>query len=142
MSFLKNNKGVVFLGIIVALCIILGVVGNVNLNKKVDSAYNTPKNTRGTASGDAPEYTRTVAGQGDVDTTEQQSEEDQQRAEENEAQANGDDSSILEDDNEPVQKKSETEEQEEEKKKGYYTEDGDIVTTVPEDELALGGEAD
>lgn len=141
MSFLKNNKGVVFLGIIVALCIILGVIGNVNLNKKVDNAYNT-NNTRGIASGDAPEYTRTVVGQGDVDTTKQQSEEDQQRAEENEAQANEDDSSISEDDSEPVQKKSETEEQEEEKKKGYYTEDGDIVTTVPEDELALGGEAD
>lgn len=141
MSFLKNNKGVVFLGIIVALCIILGVVGNVNLNKKVDSAYNTPKNTRGTASGDAPEYTRTVDGQGDVDTTEQQSEEDQQRAEENEAQAD-EDALNNPDSNEPVQKKSETEEQKEEKKKGYYIEDGDIVTTVPEDELALDGEVD
>lgn len=142
MSFLKNNKGVVFLGIIVALCIILGVVGNVNLNKKVDSAYNTPKNTRGTASGDAPEYTRTVDGQGNVDTTEQQSEEDQQRAEENEAQADEDVSSNSAGNDESVQKKSETEEQKEEKEKGYYIEDGDIVTTVPEDELTLGGEVD
>lgn len=139
LKSIAKNKGLILLAIIIILCIMLGILGNISLDKKVDNAYNTPKKVA--SSGDASGYNRTLNGQGDSNIDSQQEAADKQKEQENQQDADlsGDTDVTSPDD---IDTDDSSNSSEEHKVGDTYEEDGDLVTVVSPDDLVTSGQVD